>query len=605
MFKIPAKILAFFLLFTAALTSLAGASPSAAIDKSRYIGIDEIHPGMKGYCLTTLGRAGIEKFDLDVLSVVRNISPGRNAILVQGTDERFIHTGPVAGCSGSPVYIDGRMAGALAFGWPFSKDAVYGVTPIEEMLSITMDQKGVESAEAGGYTVDYTAPIDFSRLGGQIADGLPMRNTSQSSTPYLPFPLVIGGLTQEAREQVNSLVKPFGFMAVAGSSQSNNVSGEKLELVPGASLAVPLLSGDITMMVIGTVTERVGEKVYALGHGFLGYGQGHIDLPMATAEIHAVVSSLFFSFKVASVVEVVGALTTDESSGVGGYIGAKAGSIPLTRNVDRYNDPQRRVYNCQVASHPLLTPVLVRAAVAGASFMLGRLPVDNMVEYEVSIGLEGFEPITFANVSTKTGVNELANEIGAVLVLLMNNPYRKVTIKSLDFDIRIAARNILSHIWSVNLSDTTVKAGEQIDVSIIIESVLAGKKRYEYSLEIPEGLAEGNYNLIVSGGQGYKKLVAQAFPYRFVPQNISTLVQALKDALGIRRDKLYSVLVLPASGVALENAELPDLPATKALVLGDGKRSLNILPYQHWLEKTFQADTVVIDKKIIPITVER
>jgi hypothetical protein len=603
MFEIQGKMRTAFLLFMAGFASLAVGSSPAGLDKRKYIGIDEIRPGMKGYCLTTFGGGGIEKFDLNVLSVVRNISPGKNAILVQSTDERFIHTGPVAGCSGSPVYIDGRMAGALSFGWPLSKDPLYGVTPIEETLSIGMDQQGAGSVKAGGYLIDYTAPIDFSEIDRQIADGLSMRNMTQNSTPYLPCPLVIAGLPQEACEQVNSLVKPFGLMAVAGSSQSNNRSSERLELVPGASLAVPLLSGDMTMTVIGTVTERAGEKVYALGHGFLGYGQ--IDLPMATAEIHTVVSSLFFSFKIGSVVEVVGALTTDESSGVGGRIGAKANSIPLTIKVDRYNDPQRRVYNCQVVDNRLLTPGLVRAAVLGASFMLGRLPADNMIEYKVSIGLEGFEPITFANVSTKTGVSELTREIGATLVLLMNNPYRKVEIKSLDFDIRIADRNILSHIWSVNLSDATVKAGEQVDISIITESVLAGKKKYEHSLQIPEMLAEGNYNLIVSGGQAYKKLVAQAFPYRFVPQNISTLVQALKDVLGIRRDKLYSVLVLPASGVALANAELPYLPATKALVLGDVKRSLNILPYQHWLEKTFQANTVIIDKKIVPITVER
>ncbi|MHC4412071.1 MAG: SpoIVB peptidase S55 domain-containing protein, partial [Planctomycetota bacterium] len=371
MFEIPGKIRTAFLLFIAGFALLAAGSSSAGLDKSRYIGIDEIRPGMKGYCLTTFGRAGIEKFDLDVLSVVRNIRPGKNAILIQSTDERFIHTGPVAGCSGSPVYIDGRMAGALSFGWPFSKDPVYGVTPIEEMLSIGMDEEKAGSVKTGGYLIDYTAPIDFSKIGRQIAEGLSMRSTNQNSTPYLPCPLVIGGLPQEAREQVNSLVKPFGLIAVAGSSQSNNRSSEKLELVPGASLAVPLLSGDMTMTVIGTVTERTDEKVYALGHGFLGYGHGQIDLPMATAEIHAVVSSLFFSFKIASMVEVVGALTTDESSGIRGRIGAKASSIPLTIKVDRYNDPQRRVYNCQVVDHRLLTPVLVQAAVAGASFMLG------------------------------------------------------------------------------------------------------------------------------------------------------------------------------------------------------------------------------------------
>ena len=105
-------------------------------DQARYIGLDEIKPGMEAYCLTEYGVAGIEKFSLKVVDVVRNMEPGKDAIMVEGTDDRFIHTGPVAGCSGSPVYIDGRLAGALAFTWPYATDPLYGATPIGEMLMI-------------------------------------------------------------------------------------------------------------------------------------------------------------------------------------------------------------------------------------------------------------------------------------------------------------------------------------------------------------------------------------------------------------------------------------------------------------------------------------
>ena len=119
-------------------------------DSQRYIKIDEIKPGMDAYCLTDYGEAGIEKFALKVLDIVQGFEPGRNAILVMGVDERFKHTGPVGGCSGSPVYIDGRLAGALAFGWTFSKDPLYGVTPIEEMLEVGLTDGSGASAAASG-----------------------------------------------------------------------------------------------------------------------------------------------------------------------------------------------------------------------------------------------------------------------------------------------------------------------------------------------------------------------------------------------------------------------------------------------------------------------
>ncbi len=148
----------------------AQASPGVpALDKARYITLDEIHPGQKAYCLTVLGGNNIEKFDLEVLSVVRDIQPGRDAILVVGTDPRFKQFGPIRGCSGSPVYIEGRMAGALSGGWSYSKDALYLTTPIEDMLYVA------PSADAGyldtahgpvSLGIDFSKPIDLAEIDG-------------------------------------------------------------------------------------------------------------------------------------------------------------------------------------------------------------------------------------------------------------------------------------------------------------------------------------------------------------------------------------------------------------------------------------------------------
>ncbi len=392
-------------------------------------------------------------------------------------------------------------------------------------------------------------------------------------------------------------------MAVAGIAGGTNTDKNKdIQLAPGACLAVPLVTGDIEMTIIGAVTEVIGNKVYGFGHGLLGYGP--IDLPMATGQVHTVVSSMLFSFKLASAVEIVGALTIDESTAVCGQIGAKAKMIPLTIKVDRYNDTEQRVYDCQIIDNRVLTASLLRSAVGGAALMLGQLPPNHMIEYKVSIDAEGIEPISFQNVSTRIGLAEMiAESIGSVAIL-MNNPYEKVDIKSIDFDIRIVPKNIISHIWSVDLSDSKVKAGEQIEIGVIVESFLAEKKRYRYSLKIPDELAPGTYNLTISGGYGYYEFLKKAAPYKFIPQNMTSLLEAMNNILHIKRDKLYCILVLPSGGVAVEKAELPDLPATKALVLSSAKRTLTTQPYQHWLENSLETGTVVIDKKTMSITVE-
>jgi len=606
MFKISAKLNTAS--FLSCLLILAGPFCQAGepLDPTKYITIDEVRPGMEAYCLTGYKGTKIEKFDMEVLSVVRNVRPGRDAILVQGTDERFIHTGPVAGCSGSPVYIDGRLAGALAFGWTFSKDPLYGVTPIEEILKVgkvSPPETGTKHIGAGGFMFDFSTPVDFAQVHRQIT-ATALTAKAQSGMSALPCPLITSGLPAGVVEQLNNSVEPFGLMAVAGIGGSADINkNEDVQLAPGACLAVPLVTGDIEMEVIGTVTEVVGDKVYGFGHDFLGYGP--IDLPMATGQIHTVVSRVIRSFKFASAIEIVGALTADESTAVFGRIGAKARMIPVTIKVDRYNDTEKRLYNCRLANNRLLTPFVLRAVVAGAALYLGDLPPDHMIEYKVTIGLEDADHITFENVSTGAGLTEMIIEGTVPVALLMNNPYEKVDIESIDFDVRIMPKNIISHIWSVDLADSTVKAGQELQIGVVVESFLAGKKKYQYSLKIPDELAPGRYDLIITGGYGYQKFLRKAASYRFVPQNLATLIEAMNNLLAIKRDGLYCLLVLPPGGIALEKAELPDLPATKALVLQDAKRTLRTQPYQHWLENSLTTGTVVIDEKVMRITVEK
>ncbi len=592
------------------------------LNKSEYITIDEVRPGMDAYCLTDYKDGEIEKFDLEVLSVVRGIRPGRDAILVQGTDERFIHTGPVWGCSGSPVYIDGRLAGALAFAWTFSKDPLYGVTPIEDILKVGQRTENQEIRKSGyqeiGFVFDFSNPVDFAEIDRCIQSvarhpGPGARETKHVGVVALPCPLITYGLPTEICNQLSGLVEPFGLVVVGGvgggnsslvtRNSSDGARNTSDELVPGSCLAVPLVTGDIKIEVIGAVTEVVGDKVYGFGHGLLGYGQ--IDLPIATAQVHAVVSNLYRSFKLARSVEIVGALTVDESAGVLGRLGRKARMIPLTIRVARYNDAETRVYNCQIASNRLLTPMVLRSVVAGAALSRGNLPPENTIAYKGVIDVAGFGPISFENISSGFGLTEMTADSVGPVAMLMNNPYEEVEIRSLEFDIRIMSKSEVAHIWSVDLSDSKVKTGQTIEITVVVESVLGGKKKHEFSLRIPDELSPGRYDLIVSGGHGYGRFLKKAVPYRFIPQSLPSLVEAMNNVLAVRRDKLYCLLVLPAGGIVVEKAELPDLPATKALVLQDGKRMLRTQPYSHWLEQAVETGTVVIDKKVMRITVEK
>ncbi|MFC1634646.1 hypothetical protein ACFL5Z_07360 [Planctomycetota bacterium] len=453
---------------------------------------------------------------------------------------------------------------------------------------------------------DFSAPIDLHQVDKQLQDRLVGTPRDPGGLKYLPCPLITSGLPAGASKQLEAFVEPLGFMVVAGGGSGSGTDVEKDEqvrLVPGACLAVPMVSGDITMATYGTVTDVIGDRVYGFGHYLLGYGR--IDLPMATGKVHTVVSNIASSFKLASVLETVGALTNDEATGIVGRLGAEAKTIPMTIHIDRYNDTQKRLYKCRLVNNRLLTPFYMRVAVAGAAFQLGDFPQEHTVEYKVAIDLKDGESVSFENVSSGMGLNELILESYGSVGLLMNNPYERVDIESIAFDIRILPKSRVSHIWSVELSDAKVRAGKNVDIGVVVESVLASKKKFHCSLEVPEDLAPGKYELTICGPRDYERFLIKMAPHKFIAPNFHALVRALNNSLQIERGKLYFLLTLPPRGMIVENAELPDLPATRMLVLQDSKRVLRVLPYAHWLERNVEIDSIVIDKSVLPIVVEK
>ncbi len=579
--------------------------------RSAYISIDEIRPHMPAYCLTVFEAGKIEKFDLEVLDVIRKLNPGgrpgsRNAILVKGTDPRFVHTGPVAGCSGSPVYIDGRLAGALAWGYTFSKDALYGVTPIHEMLNVGSATPDLQP----GINLDYSRPIDLAAVEQKLLDTRNWAVTRLNAggafgMSPLPVPLIASGLPPQTIQHIDNLFEPLGFTAVAapgGTSTLLDTSAPQ-KLTPGACLAVPLVTGDITIDVVGTVTEVVGDDVYGFGHSFLGYGR--VDLPLATGTVHTVVSSVLRSFKLASAGPIIGALTADEGTAIRGRIGKQAKMVPLKITVSRYNVPEKKSYQCRLAVNKVLTPVLLRYAIGGAVIMAGTLPPEHTVSYRTDIGLETGRHLQFENISTGGAFTDLLTESTVPVALIMNNPYRRVGIASVDVDVQVSDESATAAIWSVNISDTTVKPGQNLKIDVVLESWLADKKRYQLQLPVPKDTPPGKYQLLVTGGAGYLRFLQKAAPYKFIPENFDSLVDALGDILRVKRNTLYCILLLRSGGIALEKAELPDLPPTKVLVLQHPKRVLTARPYQHWIEKTVRTDSVVADEKQLQITVQK
>ncbi len=591
-FKIPLFLAVFFAFICAC---------GAELDKSRYITVDEVREGMDAYCLTVYQGTNIEKFALEVVSVVKDIRPGKDAIIVIGTDERFIHTGPVAGCSGSPVYIDGRLAGALAFGWSFSKDALYGVTPIEEMLEVGQRRQGVDGLGSVLSGEEFSNPIDFEKIYEKFTGLEFLRQSGPGGSEFLPSPMV-SSVRQSVCDKFRGQFRPLGLLPVSGGGAGRFQEYQDGKLEPGAILAVPLCTGDIETSVVGTVTEVVDDKVYGFGHSFLGIGP--VDMPMGTGYVHTVVANLVNSFKFGQAVDIKGALRADESAAVYGEIGEQAKMIPVKITVDRFND-EKRVYNCQIVSNRILTPIIANYVVQGGVFMKGDLPLEHTVEYKSTINVKDLGPISFSNVSSNDKSFDMSVKNLSSISMMMNNPFERVDIESMEFEIKITSDNRTARIWSIELGDTKLRQGEKVRADIVLQGYLDKREKRTVELALPADIQPGRYKLQIGGGEFYRQLLVRSAPYRYVPQDAEDIIEIINEMSNIPRNQLYAVIDLPAGGIAIEKAELPMLPASRAAVLKDARRTLASRPVARRVSANIKTEIIPVDSMTIEIIVEK
>jgi len=570
-----------------------------ALDTSKYIGIDEVRTDMDAYCLSVFSGTEVEKFDLKILSVVRGFTTGHDMILVIGTEERFQHSSTVHGCSGSPVFIDGRLAGALAAGWDGSLDSLYLVRPIENMLEVGSVESPVSTSDMTASGFDFSQPLDIETYYQQSISCLQTQN--QEPRMYLPLS---GSLPGGVLEEHGNVLKAMGFMPVAAGGLLPSRSFEEVgKYERGGVLSLVLCGGDISLSATGTVTEVIGDQVYGFGHSYKG--QGALNIPMATGVVHTVVASRKSSFKFCSPGPVTGTLEYDQSSAVRGTIGRMPKTIPLRIAVDRYNDPQDRVYDCYLAVEQTTTPMILQMVLNGAVTMQGELPLEHTIRYSGQIALEGGTSIVIDNVSSGRQMSDVGQEFYSAVGLLMNNPFEEVKVDSIDVKMSVEPVDTTASVWAVNVDQTTVHPGETMTASVVLRSHRSQEQTVDVDLQIPETLKPGTYKVQILGPSEYQSFVSKAAPQRFRAVDLDSLETVLVRRLEDRRDRLYAVMPIPASGVVLRQHELGELPGTKMLLMQDSKRLQPVEAYKAWTENSIVLDKIVQGGAEIEITVKQ
>ncbi len=575
-----------------------------SFDNQRYIPIDDIKPGMKGYVLSVYSGTNIEKFPIEVVSVVKNNRIGKNAIFVMGTDPRFVHTGPVEGCSGSPVYINGKIAGALAFGWSYSKDPLYGVTPISEMLKVAHgEETTAQKPHHASSKLDVSAGVSLEVAYKSLLSSLKSeKSLATNSFGEIGFPMVTS-LSNSACAEIEELGSVFGANLI--SSDITTVPAEKVaqdcKLKPGAVLAIPLISGDIKMAAIGTVTDVVGDDVLAFGHAFTG--RGRVNLPMASGFIHTVVANNVSSFKYGQSLNAIGAIKSDESTAVFGKIGETAPTIPVSITLDRFDTQKPKTYNCKIAVDPDYTPILVQTLISGVALERGGFPIHHTIKYWARINFDDGEALEFNDITSDGGVYQLLKNIVGSVMLLSDNPFHQSVINSIDIKMDLLDEDKMATIWDVEVSKTELKASEAMNVLVTIDTFGSEKFQYDFSVKVPDNAPKGKYMLFVGGKKRFIDFERDNLPYLYKAESFASMIKIIKRLSKERSDEIYCALICPKNGISLETAPLYSLPISKQLPLVDQRHGMRVKKIGKWLVSKKKCGYVVNGMKKIEIKV--
>lgn len=556
------KQLKLFLLFTFLFYNLSFAT--------EIMPLSEIKEGMTGVGRTVFKGNEIEEFQVEILGVLRNYLPQQNLILGMLKGGNLEETGVIAGMSGSPVYINGKIIGAVAYSWQFAKKPIAGITPIESMLkakSLPTEQPPVAPPiEVANYFNFENLLTSHFQDSTKIQTSLPQFGEVQLMP--IAAPLTVSGFEPRVLDRFTPLFSALGMKPVQGGAAAGSTD-EKLpsNLEPGSPVSVQLIQGDFDIGAIGTVTYRDEDKVLAFGHPF--YNLGPINFPMATARIYAVVPSLYSSFKVGSAGSVVGSVKQDLHSAIMGVMGSKSPMIPVTVKMND-GDDKARTFRFEVANHKLLSPILLDFAFQNSILVTQLGYSESTLKVNGIIGVKGKSPVVIGNIFSGAGSFTTASQyVASIVYALMSNEFQNVDIEDVNIEVETSMKRNESELLEVWLDRNEVRPGEEVKLKAMYRPLHGSKESQEFTVRIPEDVQLNQLYFMVGGGQELSRQEFAIYGKAYQPDNLDQLIGLLN---GLRaNDRIYVKAFTNEPSLVMKGQFLSSLPSSAFSILSSSQ----------------------------------
>ena len=580
--------------------------------KPEILPLKDVKPGMQAVAWTVFQGSTPEAVPVEIIGIWENAMGPRQHVILAKMGGKAIRTGVAGGMSGSPVYYEGKLIGAVALRISqFSPDAICGITPIESMLEIQeldasrpTDARTPDKLKKAAVRTDQAMPSDLvSRL---VSAGV-SQNTQFNSGYLTPIetPLVFSGFTAETLNTYEPMLREMGITAVQGGASSTTLTakpaaGWQTALAPGQAVSGVLVSGDMSTTGMGTVTYNDGKRILAFGHQF--FDLGPVNMPMAKSEILTVLASIYQPNKVGNSTEIVGALRQDRHTGIMGELGAEAPFIPVHIKVRAHDDKNAIVkekdLNFNVFVHEKWTPFLMASTLTNSLQQMNLYADEMTYRFTGDVLMDGTPNIHLSSMFAPGELpvpmpNVLAGWWGDKFNRLFSNPIAMPKLKSVDAVVDLLpSRRIVTieNAWTPTLD---VDAGSSIPVKVFLRPYRGERLERDLTVKIPAGLPKGEHRIQFSDADTLDRSfdgASQSNRMMDIPATISVLNQERAN------NRLYVALVQNRQTYFVEDKTLPNLPASVANVMQTERtsgRNLQSAPDTTRVEQSVAFDQVV------------
>jgi len=588
--------LALFLLVLLDLTGSAAAGRRTTSDE--FTAAADLRRGMRGTGRTVFQGTTIDTFEVEILGVARSgLGPRQDLILARLSGGPLAETGVIRGMSGSPVYVEGRLIGAVAYGWLFSKVPICGITPIHQMLGV-MD-RNMEPPPASGRA---WAPVALDRAAsGLVREAVPHRDWFGAvSLEPLGTPVWVTGSTRAATAVLRELLQPLGLHVLA--APGGQAPDDETPLEPGSPLGVQLISGDMSATGIGTLTYVDGERIIAFGHPMMLAGA--TDMPMTGAFIYDIIPNQLSSFKMGAATRPVGAVRQDRAPAIAGLLGPAPEVLPVA--VEIASVRQGETFHFGVVRHRDLTSGLARVVLLSAAESAEKVFGDATLSLRSFVQLADGQTVQREQVySGPAAVLTAAREAVRPLDALTHSQFTGLDVDSVHFALTLRERIQTARVRGLRLRDAEVEAGETFTVAVTLQPFRRDPVVQHLEISLPADLAPGPLLLRVGSGAASQNWESQRRPDAFRPRSARHLLELL--AYQERDDELILELFRREESLTVDGRELPGLPPSARAILEGGNSAGHLGPVhgQVVLRQRRRTDYVLSGEQTLELTVRK